>query len=73
MATIRSQIAAVATARGLTSISTVARNAGLSRSTVRRLWNRPMPRYVKFSTITRLCHALDATCGELLIYEPDIK
>ena len=71
MARIESKVADVAASRGLTTISALSRASGLDRSTVRRLWKCPMPRYVKFSTVTRLCHALSAQTGELLIYHAD--
>jgi len=72
MATIRSNVAEVASARGLTTISALARQACLSRATVRRLWKRPMPPYLLAKTLLKLCHALgDVSIGELLIYIPD--
>jgi DNA-binding Xre family transcriptional regulator len=72
MATIRSNVAEVAEAYGLKTISALARQACLNRKTVRRLWKRPTPPLVKFSTITKICHALgDVSVGELLIYHPN--
>jgi len=71
MARIESKVAEVAEQQGLKTISALAKRSQLDRATVRRLWNRPMPRWVKFSTVESLCHALNASCGELLIYTPD--
>jgi len=72
MATIRSHVAEVATARGLPTISALARAARLNRKTVRRLWNKSMPPFLRMSTVLKLCHALgDVSVGELLIVTPD--
>lgn len=61
MKVIESRVQAVAQAKGITTISALARRARLDRSTVRRVWGRDMPPYMLFSTVCQLCKALDDT------------
>lgn len=69
MPRIESRIRDVAQAQGITTISALARKAGLDRGTVRRLWGREMPAWVKFSTITKICHALgDARIDAVIVF-----
>lgn len=72
MATIESRIQEAARARGMLTISALTRKAQLNRKTVARLWKGEMPPWVKFSTITKICHALgDARIDEVLVYVGD--
>lgn len=64
---LESRIADIAQARNLPTVTAAARAAGLAPSTVRRLWPRKTPRWIKFSTVAKLCKALDAKPGELFV------
>ncbi len=69
MPRIESRIRETAQAQGITTIGALARKADLDRGTVRRLWGREMPPWVKFSTLTKICHALgDARIDVVIVY-----
>lgn len=52
------------------SLTRLARQAGVSRSTLTRLWyNRTEG--ITFDTLAKLCASLDCQPGDLLAYVPD--
>jgi DNA-binding Xre family transcriptional regulator len=68
---VESRVAAVSREKGLPTVGALARATGLHHSTVQRPWEPEASSRIKFSTLTRLCHTLDATCDDLLTYIPD--
>lgn len=68
MQTIESRVKQVAQSKGIATISELARKAQLNPKTVRRVWGCDMPRFLLARTLVRLCHALDAGVGDLLVF-----
>ena len=66
MMPIINRIEPVARARGITSVKELAERAGLAYNTTHALWNNRTER-VDFGTLDKLCAALDAEPGDLLI------
>lgn len=69
MPRIESRVRDASRARGILTISALARKAKLNRKTVARLWGREVPAFMKFSTLTKICHALgDARIDAVIVY-----
>lgn len=69
MPRIESRVRDASRARGIMTISALARKAQLNPKTVARLWHQEMPPWVKFSTITKICHALgDVSIDVVIVY-----
>lgn len=64
------KIAHIATQQGFKNALELAKAANLSQGTVYPLWNQQVTR-VDFSTLDKLCKALNVPVGVLLEYHPD--
>lgn len=63
---IESRVTEVAAARGFSTIKALAKASGMHRSTIAAVWGRT-PTIIFFSTLCRLCAALDVQPGELFV------
>ena len=61
----QSRVADVSRAKGISTISALARATGLDRSTVRAWWQRTPERFTA-PTLCRLCATLGAQVGDLI-------
>jgi len=64
------RVGAVAVQQGVTQRALAARS-GLARSTIQRYWHGEWKRgFIYFSTLEKLCHALSAQPGDLVLFIP---
>ncbi len=64
---LESRVADVARARGIRNAEELARSSGLHRHTTANWWEK-LPRTLQIPTLCKLCKALEAQPGELVVF-----